>query len=262
MQILVSSFANATSSITTGSFVKISSTTNVFTTSSVPDVEVLTDVSQTIYKNGVNDGEAANPNSTVQTKREGRKPSFRNVPKHRYLPVPTSSNENESLVSMASGEDYDPVVDVTAVVPESVQRNLHGKLWKLRSFKVIRQITLNWLYNHGLTDLDNDFTKELRTTKKTQCGVAPNFSPCIPIEEANFRFGGCCREKLIPYSCQHLCKYNITEAETQVYAEFCMYYQSFDALRMGMTTVNAAVRHSVKYSVVLEMESKDSASNT
>ncbi|VDO55547.1 unnamed protein product [Onchocerca flexuosa] len=56
-----------------------------------------------------------------------------------------------------------------------------------------------------------------------QCGVAPEFSPCIPISQANLQFEQCCRNKLLPPSCLHLCKYDVTQDEiSSVFATgFC-----------------------------------------
>lgn len=48
-----------------------------------------------------------------------------------------------------------------------------------------------------------------------QCGVAPEFSPCISISQANIQFEQCCRNKLLPSSCQHSCRYDVKESEVK-----------------------------------------------
>ncbi|VBB29450.1 unnamed protein product [Acanthocheilonema viteae] len=70
---------------------------------------------QTIYKNGLNDGDTADLHSGIQMKRTNRKPSPQNLSKKMYLPAPTSSDENESLVNMSS-EDISVMPSVTATV--------------------------------------------------------------------------------------------------------------------------------------------------
>lgn len=48
-----------------------------------------------------------------------------------------------------------------------------------------------------------------------QCGVAPKFSPCISISQANIQFEQCCRNKSLPPDCQHSCKYDVKESEVE-----------------------------------------------
>lgn len=49
-----------------------------------------------------------------------------------------------------------------------------------------------------------------------QCGVPPNFIPCLPLEQANARLQSCCQSKLLPPGCLPLCRYDTTQAEIKM----------------------------------------------
>ncbi|CAG9531529.1 unnamed protein product [Cercopithifilaria johnstoni] len=189
---------------------------------------------QTIYKNGLNDG---NTVDGIQMKRTGHKSLPQNLSKKRYLPAPTNSDENESLVNMSSSEDDEVTIDEIPFVTETVsslssglepsyitlepqtmiitkqistlspvQEGLQRKYWELRSFNIIPHVTpaLNWLHNRN---------NNLAESEKEQCGVAPEFSPCISTLQANIQFKQCCHNKLLPPNCQHFCKYDMKKSE-------------------------------------------------
>ncbi|VDK72152.1 unnamed protein product [Litomosoides sigmodontis] len=196
---------------------------------------------QTTYKNGLNDGNTEGSHSGIQMKQISRKPLLQNLAKKRFLPAPTNSDENESLVNMASSEEDDEgatnaipfVTGTISSFPESsqitlepqalitmkpqintiipVQGSLQRKHWELRSFNIIHNVTpaLNWLSNRNITGSNS----KLAEVKKEQCGVAPEFSPCVSISQANIQFQQCCRNKLLPQGCQHSCKYDVKESE-------------------------------------------------
>ncbi|EFO85153.1 hypothetical protein CRE_21469 [Caenorhabditis remanei] len=46
-----------------------------------------------------------------------------------------------------------------------------------------------------------------------QCGVAPDFTPCVSNEIASKSLLECCKRKNLPAGCQQLCRYDITQAE-------------------------------------------------
>ncbi|EFO85150.1 hypothetical protein CRE_21474 [Caenorhabditis remanei] len=46
-----------------------------------------------------------------------------------------------------------------------------------------------------------------------QCGVAPEFTPCVNNEIASKSLLECCKRKNLPAGCQQLCRYDITQAE-------------------------------------------------
>ncbi|KAL3990223.1 DB module family protein [Acanthocheilonema viteae] len=201
---------------------------------------------QTIYKNGLNDGDTADLHSGIQMKRTNRKPSPQNLSKKMYLPAPTSSDENESLVNMSS-EDISVMPSVTATVSSfncglepscitepqvlitteqpintfiPVREGLQRKHWELRSFNIIHHLipTLNWPNNHNFIGSNSNMAE----LKKEQCGVAPEFSPCISISQANIQFEQCCRNKFLPSSCQHSCKYvKESEVSTNIDVSVC-----------------------------------------
>ncbi|EJW88041.1 hypothetical protein WUBG_01049 [Wuchereria bancrofti] len=198
---------------------------------------------ETIYKNGLNDGDTANLSGDSEMKRSSQKSLSRSLPKKRYLPAPTNSKENESLIGMSSSENDKAIEDVVPFVtaaisssnsnldssdtldPQSllttVQEGLQRKLWEIRSFKIIYHVTpaLNWLHNRNFIGSNSSLEK----LDKAECGIAPNFSPCMSISQANIQFEQCCRDKMLPTSCQHSCKYNVKEIEinTIIGAGFC-----------------------------------------
>ncbi|EPB80747.1 hypothetical protein ANCCEY_00153 [Ancylostoma ceylanicum] len=49
-----------------------------------------------------------------------------------------------------------------------------------------------------------------------QCGVAPNFRPCVTSQQASHALLECCRRKNLPPGCLSLCRYDITQAEHRV----------------------------------------------
>uniref|UniRef100_A0A183DYI8 DB domain-containing protein n=1 Tax=Gongylonema pulchrum TaxID=637853 RepID=A0A183DYI8_9BILA len=112
--------------------------------------------------------------------------------------------------------------------------------WELRSLKIVRHITAqpNQPQNPYVSPVWNvDLERAGRArmaytsshpsflskhgqsvavtipTPHAQCGVAPDFLPCVPIAQANVHFGQCCRAKLLPPGCQKLCKYDVTQTE-------------------------------------------------
>lgn len=50
-----------------------------------------------------------------------------------------------------------------------------------------------------------------------QCGIAPDFRPCVEINKANSRLLACCRAKLMPEGCLPLCKFDTTQAEVNLH---------------------------------------------
>ncbi|CAO4372471.1 unnamed protein product [Caenorhabditis nigoni] len=46
-----------------------------------------------------------------------------------------------------------------------------------------------------------------------QCGIAPDFTPCVSNEIASKSLLECCKRKNLPAGCQQLCRYDITQAE-------------------------------------------------
>ncbi|EFO91187.1 hypothetical protein CRE_09929 [Caenorhabditis remanei] len=46
-----------------------------------------------------------------------------------------------------------------------------------------------------------------------QCGVAPDFTPCVSNEIASKSLLECCKRKNLPAGCQQLCRYDITQAD-------------------------------------------------
>ncbi|EFO85126.1 hypothetical protein CRE_21465 [Caenorhabditis remanei] len=46
-----------------------------------------------------------------------------------------------------------------------------------------------------------------------QCGVGPDFTPCVSNEIASKSLLECCKRKNLPAGCQQLCRYDITQAE-------------------------------------------------
>ncbi|EGT34614.1 hypothetical protein CAEBREN_05022 [Caenorhabditis brenneri] len=46
-----------------------------------------------------------------------------------------------------------------------------------------------------------------------QCGVAPDFTPCVSNEIASKSLLECCKRKNLPAGCQQLCRYDITQIE-------------------------------------------------
>ncbi|KAM3728754.1 Ig-like and fibronectin type-III domain-containing protein [Dirofilaria immitis] len=191
---------------------------------------------QTVYKSSINDGDTGNFRNGAQMRLTSRQPSSRNLHGRKYLPIPTSSNEHESLVDMSAPESTsgrDLEIFFTTSEPEelitteqststfiSVQEksSLYGKYWELRSFNVARHVTPSLKWQHNV-DSNTDLVK----LEKVQCGTAPDFSPCIPISQANHQFEQCCRSKLIPQNCLHMCKYDVTQDEiTTVFSKgFC-----------------------------------------
>ncbi|MCP9257423.1 hypothetical protein DINM_000665 [Dirofilaria immitis] len=188
---------------------------------------------QTVYKSSINDGDTGNFRNGAQMRLTSRQPSSRNLHGRKYLPIPTSSNEHESLVDMSGNEDYEARTDImpSITAPESTsgrdleiflqlqeKSSLYGKYWELRSFNVARHVTPSLKWQHNV-DSNTDLVK----LEKVQCGTAPDFSPCIPISQANHQFEQCCRSKLIPQNCLHMCKYDVTQDEiTTVFSKgFC-----------------------------------------
>uniref|UniRef100_A0A0N5ANR3 DB domain-containing protein n=1 Tax=Syphacia muris TaxID=451379 RepID=A0A0N5ANR3_9BILA len=45
------------------------------------------------------------------------------------------------------------------------------------------------------------------------CGTAPDFTPCIPIQEANKRLVSCCQSKNLPSGCTNLCRYDVSQKQ-------------------------------------------------
>ncbi|EFO26125.1 hypothetical protein LOAG_02359 [Loa loa] len=197
---------------------------------------------QTVYKNGVNDGDTDLRNG-FKMRGTSRKPLSRSLPQKRYLPAPTNSDANESLISMSSNEDDEVTEDVISLVtpkiapnfglepfdttlePQSlfttVQEDLQETNWKIRPFNMVYHVTptLNWLHSRNFIGFNSNLAK----LEKTQCGTAPDFSPCISISQANTQFEQCCRNKMLPAGCQHSCKYDVKESEisTIIGASFC-----------------------------------------
>ncbi|KAK0407523.1 hypothetical protein QR680_019241 [Steinernema hermaphroditum] len=61
-----------------------------------------------------------------------------------------------------------------------------------------------------------------------QCGKAPGFIPCVPVQEANRRLLQCCQKKLLPPGCHDLCHYDVTQAEVKA---------AMDAGRCGLLSI-------------------------
>uniref|UniRef100_A0A1I7VK19 DB domain-containing protein n=1 Tax=Loa loa TaxID=7209 RepID=A0A1I7VK19_LOALO len=152
---------------------------------------------QTVYKNGVNDGDTDLRNG-FKMRGTSRKPLSRSLPQKRYLPAPTNSDANESLISMSSNEDDEVTEDVISLVTPKIAPNF------------------------GLEPFDTTLEPQSLFTT-AQCGTAPDFSPCISISQANTQFEQCCRNKMLPAGCQHSCKYDVKESEisTIIGASFC-----------------------------------------
>uniref|UniRef100_A0A914W1C5 Domain of unknown function DB domain-containing protein n=1 Tax=Plectus sambesii TaxID=2011161 RepID=A0A914W1C5_9BILA len=47
------------------------------------------------------------------------------------------------------------------------------------------------------------------------CGVAPNYTPCVPLFDANQRMQTCCQQKNLPPGCVALCQYQVTQAQVK-----------------------------------------------
>ncbi|KAF8376028.1 hypothetical protein PRIPAC_82457 [Pristionchus pacificus] len=61
-----------------------------------------------------------------------------------------------------------------------------------------------------------------------QCGVAPDFVPCLSAAQASKSLLRCCQAKGLPPGCQDLCRYDITQAEVKA---------AMDAGRCGLLSV-------------------------
>uniref|UniRef100_A0A915CNA4 Domain of unknown function DB domain-containing protein n=1 Tax=Ditylenchus dipsaci TaxID=166011 RepID=A0A915CNA4_9BILA len=61
-----------------------------------------------------------------------------------------------------------------------------------------------------------------------QCGIGPEFRPCVPVAVASKRLLSCCQQKLMPAGCLELCRYDITQPEIK---------KAFDAGRCGILNV-------------------------
>ncbi|KAL3117919.1 hypothetical protein niasHT_005162 [Heterodera trifolii] len=48
-----------------------------------------------------------------------------------------------------------------------------------------------------------------------QCGVGPDFLPCVPLDQANTRLLSCCQQKQMPAGCLPLCRYDTTQAQVK-----------------------------------------------
>ncbi|CAJ0601106.1 unnamed protein product [Cylicocyclus nassatus] len=48
-----------------------------------------------------------------------------------------------------------------------------------------------------------------------QCGIAPEFTPCVSSQEASHALLDCCRRKNLPPGCLALCRYDITQTEVR-----------------------------------------------
>ncbi|KAL3103235.1 hypothetical protein niasHS_002421 [Heterodera schachtii] len=51
--------------------------------------------------------------------------------------------------------------------------------------------------------------------KTGQCGVGPDFVPCVPLDQANVRLLSCCQQKQMPAGCLPLCRYDTTQAQVK-----------------------------------------------
>uniref|UniRef100_A0AAF5D395 DB domain-containing protein n=2 Tax=Strongyloides stercoralis TaxID=6248 RepID=A0AAF5D395_STRER len=47
------------------------------------------------------------------------------------------------------------------------------------------------------------------------CGMEPDWKPCISMLEANNRLSNCCKSKNMPPGCQELCRYDVTQEEVK-----------------------------------------------
>lgn len=63
-----------------------------------------------------------------------------------------------------------------------------------------------------------------------QCGVVPNFRPCLPVAEASARLLNCCKAKNLPGGCHELCRYDITQKEVK---RFLGGKNAFEILNFG-----------------------------
>ncbi|VDM76305.1 unnamed protein product [Strongylus vulgaris] len=50
-----------------------------------------------------------------------------------------------------------------------------------------------------------------------QCGIAPEYKPCVSSEQASHALLDCCRKKNLPPGCLSLCRYDITQAEVALH---------------------------------------------
>ena len=66
-----------------------------------------------------------------------------------------------------------------------------------------------------------------------QCGVSPNFKPCLPLEQANARLQACCQQRKMPAGCLPLCRYDTTQAEVKM---------AFDKGQCGILNVTPVSR--------------------
>uniref|UniRef100_A0A1I7XVY4 DB domain-containing protein n=1 Tax=Steinernema glaseri TaxID=37863 RepID=A0A1I7XVY4_9BILA len=61
-----------------------------------------------------------------------------------------------------------------------------------------------------------------------QCGTAPEFTPCVEVQEANRRLLQCCRQKMLPLGCHDLCRYDVKQTEIKA---------AMDAGRCGLLSI-------------------------
>uniref|UniRef100_A0A0N4ZI34 DB domain-containing protein n=1 Tax=Parastrongyloides trichosuri TaxID=131310 RepID=A0A0N4ZI34_PARTI len=55
----------------------------------------------------------------------------------------------------------------------------------------------------------------MKLKRGINCGMAPDWLPCISMPEANQRLSSCCRSKNMPPGCQELCHYDVTQEEVK-----------------------------------------------
>uniref|UniRef100_A0A0K0F4P0 DB domain-containing protein n=1 Tax=Strongyloides venezuelensis TaxID=75913 RepID=A0A0K0F4P0_STRVS len=165
---------------------------NIFTPFTLPNVLPTTTKSPLIKKNKDKPKNGNSNNKKLNKKRKN---------KNKVIKPPS-----ELLHIDESDVDYE-IIPETIHLPESF--NISTSDSSRTTISVIHTTTTD---NPTILSTPPEMIK---LTRGIDCGLAPNWRPCIPMSEANLRLSTCCKNKNMPVGCQELCRYDVTEEEVK-----------------------------------------------
>ncbi|GMR48919.1 hypothetical protein PMAYCL1PPCAC_19114, partial [Pristionchus mayeri] len=170
----------------------------------------------------------------AQTAQTAEKPSTMHNRTGFFLPLsfnfrtrPPKTDQSSFSASLAgSGQN----VDTAAVIPPQFIPQTRRPLFETLppSPATTTQPPPTTPRRSHLLPISPIITQPSTAAPNGQCGVAPDFVPCLSAAQASKSLLRCCQAKGLPPGCQDLCRYDITQAEVKA---------AMDAGRCGLLSV-------------------------
>ncbi|GMS96475.1 hypothetical protein PENTCL1PPCAC_18650, partial [Pristionchus entomophagus] len=169
--------------------------------------------------------------SASQTAQIAEKPSPMHNRTGFFLPLsfnfrPREMKTDQFSASLAGGG---PNIDTAAVIPPQFIPQTRRPLFEtIVPFPTSTQPPATTTRRSHLLPISPIISHATPPPPTGQCGVAPDFVPCLSAAQASKSLLRCCQAKGLPPGCQDLCRYDITQAEVKA---------AMDAGRCGLLSV-------------------------